>query len=67
MRNAIALLYTEHYLLIPLCLPLLQVVAAANCSLAVGLRLREIRLEDDFRGEALILFVKIFVKLFFRF
>ena len=62
MRNAIALLCTERcYSLIPPCLPLLQVVAAACCSLAVGFGLREIRLEDDLRREALMpssLFIK---------
>ena len=54
MRNAIALLCTERCSLIPPCLPFLQVVAAACCSLAVGFGLREIRLEDDLRREALM-------------
>ena len=54
MRNAIALLCTKHCSLIPPCLPLLQVVAAAGCSLAVGFGLREFRLEDDLRREALM-------------
>ena len=61
MRNAIALLCTEHCSLSPPCLPLLQVVATACCSLAVGFGLREIRLEDDLRREALMpssLFIK---------
>ena len=61
MRNAIALLCTERCSLIPPCLPLLQVDAAAGCSLAVGFGLREIRLEDDLRREALMpssLFIK---------
>ena len=54
MRTAIALLCTERCSLIPPCLPLLQVVAAAGCSLVVGFGLREIRLEDDLRREALM-------------
>ena len=40
MRNAIALLCTEHCSLIPLCLPLLQVVTVVGYSLAVGLGMR---------------------------
>ena len=47
------LLCTECCSLIPPCLPLLRVVVAACCSLAVGFGLREIRLEDDLRREAL--------------
>ena len=54
MRNVIALLCTECCSLIPPCLPILQVVAAAGCYLAVGFRLREIRLEDDLRRAALV-------------
>ena len=56
MRNEIVLLCTERCcLLIPPCLPLLQVVAAAACcSLAVGFGLKEFRLEDDLRREALM-------------
>ena len=54
MRNAIALPCIERCSLIPPCLPLLQVVAAACYSLAVGFGLREIRLEDDLRREALM-------------
>ena len=54
MRNVIALLCTECCSLIPPCLPLLQVVVATGCSLAVGFELREICLEDDLRREALM-------------
>ena len=38
MRSAIVLLCTEHCSLIPPCLPLLQVVAAAGCSFACRVR-----------------------------
>ena len=54
MRSAIVLLCTEHCSLIPHCLPLLQVVVATGYSLVVGFGLREIRLEDDLRREALM-------------
>ena len=54
MRSAIALLCTKRCSLIPFCLPLLQVGAAVGCSLVVGFGLREIRLEDDLRREALM-------------
>ena len=60
MRNAIALLCTERCSFIPLCLPLLQVVAAIGC----GAQDERFVLEDDLRREALMpsSFCKIFVK-----
>ena len=56
MRNAIALLCTERCCsLIPPCLPLLQVVVVAGWPfLVVGFELREIRLGDVLRHEALM-------------